>query len=422
MAETEPIRDPYPEVCPVCGSPCDDVQVGFDSSGSPLFQYTCPRGKALLSSKNSALESDVSADNLSSAVASRIVPAIDLLQQSEMPLVTGLSGVGMECQQLAMKLARRISGIVDVDAHPDRSKQFAFQRTGGVTATLGEVRNRADLILCWCFDPRETHPRLLERCRVESKKLIVVGPQDWTSGKADFFVEMEPGRASQSVAVCQAVVDQMSLDPRVVLETTGVSLNQWDTLVERLCQQERVACFVGSDPNALPMSTFYDRMAQWVIQLNSIVRFYCLFPNQIGNRLAAEDVLCMNTGFPSAVSAARRQPEFTYAEYATETLLARQEIDAMVILSGQGFQEMNPDAQQYLQQVPKIMLLNAREYEWFQKIGLHESDVWLETADKIQGDWARMDNVLLPLNIGCGPGNDTASDILESLLGQLSPK
>ena len=40
---------------------------------------------------------------------------------------------------------------------------LAGQRRGRAAATLGELKNRADLVLFWGSDPARTHPRLIER-------------------------------------------------------------------------------------------------------------------------------------------------------------------------------------------------------------------------------------------------------------------
>ena len=40
-------------------------------------------------------------------------------------------------------------------------------RVGQVSSTLGEVRDRADLVVFWDVDPVATHPRHFERYSVE---------------------------------------------------------------------------------------------------------------------------------------------------------------------------------------------------------------------------------------------------------------
>ena len=153
--------------------------------------------------------------------------------------------------------------------------------------------------------------------------------------------------------------------------------------------------------------------------MNSKIRFFCLFPHQLANRLAAEDVLAMNTGFPSAVNLSRQQPEFSFLEYATQTLLERQETDAIMLLSSAGLDQLNQAARGQLNQVPKILLLNGREFESLGELELNEGDVRVEMPTIAQGDWARMDNVLLPVRNGTDTESEVTCGFLEALLNQV---
>ena len=66
-----------------------------------------------------------------------------------------------------MALAETIGAVID-PAGPllDGASGLAFQARGASTATLGDVRDRADVVVIWRADPVTTHPRLLERLRL----------------------------------------------------------------------------------------------------------------------------------------------------------------------------------------------------------------------------------------------------------------
>ncbi len=64
----------------------------------------------------------------------------------------------------AVRLADRIGATIDTSlADGNRGSMFALQRVGKVTATLGEISSRSDLVVFWFSDPVSTHPRFLER-------------------------------------------------------------------------------------------------------------------------------------------------------------------------------------------------------------------------------------------------------------------
>ena len=417
MADVETGEPMRATVCPGCSCLCDDIDVVLNATGQLEFHGACQRGQAYLLARSEAPPPAYFIGSSQVTIQSAIEAASELLKRAKMPLLTGLSGMGMQHQQSALELARRLAGVVDVDANADRSRQFAFQRTGAVTATLGEVRNRAELVLFWCFDPTTSHPRLLERCRVESKRTIVVGPRDWTNGQADLFIELDPRYCDHALAVCHAIASHVSLEPEPVFETTEVSLSQWQELIQRLLAQQSVACFMGGNrPEGYPGQSCYDRLAEWVVRMNRDVRLFCLFPDQEFNGLAAEDVLTMNTGFPSAVDLSRKPPAYSFLEHATSTVLARREVDAVVLFTRAGLQCLDEPARRYLGEVPKVILMSRWEWESMEPVVMNESDVRVQVSTLADGDWARMDNVLLPVGGEAFPNSEPEPDFIQTLL------
>src|SRR2546426_12809974 len=56
-----------------------------------------------------------------------------------------------------------VGGVIDVEGSEEvRADLFALQTFGLPTATFGEIRERADLLLLWRCDPRLTHRHLFE--------------------------------------------------------------------------------------------------------------------------------------------------------------------------------------------------------------------------------------------------------------------
>ena len=73
----------------------------------------------------------------------------------------------MEDARAAVALADRLGALVATDgvtgAWPGAP---AFPLRGASTTTLGEIRDRSQLIVIWREDPETTHPRLLDRLGV----------------------------------------------------------------------------------------------------------------------------------------------------------------------------------------------------------------------------------------------------------------
>ena len=397
MSKILPINGMQPVVCAACSCLCDDIEAGFDQHGDWSASGACSKGRTLLKKvwRDNVPRYRVGSQTVDLATA--VQSARDLLSDSRMPLVTGLSGVGMECQQVALQLARQIASVIDVDCDPDRSRQLAFQRTGGVTATLGEIRNRADLLVFWCWDPTQSHPRFWERCDAGSKQVIVVGPTDWSEGRANHFVSLQCDQSAAAIAVCQSIVQEVELDPEFVVATTGHELSRWEAFMKPLNEANYVACICDSGvPDVSCWNVTHDQMSDWSIMMNRQTRFVCLQMGQQANRMAAESVLAMNTGFSSAVSLMRSQPEFNYLEYATETLLRRNEVDSILLISGVGIDRLSAIARKRLNEIPKIVFEDAWSSSQLKNFEWNEGDVLVEAGGMMMGDWARMDDVLLP--------------------------
>ena len=94
--------------------------------------------------------------------------AAAILREARAPLVYGLGRTSCEAQRRAVALA-------EASGRGDRRRRGRdASAIGSSTATLGEIRDRAELVVLWRADPVVTHPRLLERLRLDPGALIVV--------------------------------------------------------------------------------------------------------------------------------------------------------------------------------------------------------------------------------------------------------
>ena len=129
---------------------------------------------------------------------------------ARMPLVYGLGQTTCEAQRVAVALAETIGAVID-SAGPllDGASGLAFQARGASTATLGDVRDRADVVVIWRADPATTHPRLLERLRLPdaNRELIVVDERRTaTAEEADTFIELPADRDVEALWTLRALV------------------------------------------------------------------------------------------------------------------------------------------------------------------------------------------------------------------------
>src|SRR5262249_8123082 len=93
------------------------------------------------------------------------------------------------------------------------------------TCTLGEVKNRADLVVFWGSNPVESHPRHLERYSADpvgefvpqgraGRTLVVADVVPTASAaRADLFLPVEPGRDFEALWSLRALVAGQRPDP-----------------------------------------------------------------------------------------------------------------------------------------------------------------------------------------------------------------
>ena len=114
------------------------------------------------------MPSAVLAGGQSADVDAALAAAAELLAGARRLLVVLAPDLTSQAQRAALALADLLRATVD-SATSDRPPPalLAAQRRGRAAATLGEIRNRADVLLFWGVDPAARYPRYLSRYALE---------------------------------------------------------------------------------------------------------------------------------------------------------------------------------------------------------------------------------------------------------------
>ena len=164
--------------CGGCGLVCDDITavVGPDG-GLERLERTCPLGDAWFAERVAPGAPLARVDGREAPLEQALDAAAALLGEARAPLVYGLGGTTVETQRVAVALAEAIGAVIDpAGSFLDGASGLAYQELGTSTATLGEVRDRDEVVLIWRADPATKHPRLFDRFRLpgHGRELIVV--------------------------------------------------------------------------------------------------------------------------------------------------------------------------------------------------------------------------------------------------------
>ena len=248
-----------------------------------------------------------------------------------MPLVYGLGQTTCEAQRAAVALAEAIGAVID-PAGPllDGASGLAFQARGASTATLGDVRDRADVVVVWRADPVTTHPRLLERLRLPgaSRELVVVDERRTaTAEEADTFIELPADRDVEALWTLRALVREAPVASEPPLDDLAARL--------RGCRSAAILHHVRGHVEALG--------------LHALVRDLCQVTHAVavtlrheGNAAGAEDVLAWQTGYPSAVSFAGGHPRSNPGELSAAAVLERGDADAALVVGSDPLEHLPP--------------------------------------------------------------------------------
>lgn len=356
--------------CTFCGCVCDDIDLTVDGHRIVEAKRACVLGTAWF--LNHEIE-----DRPSCLVAGRPAPvaegierAAQLLAASRYPLVYGLSDTTIESQRVAVAIADWIGGNVDTTTSVCHGPSgMAFQGVGEVTCTLGEVRNRGDLIMFWGSNPAESHPRHFTRYSLMPKGMflpngrkdrtcVVVDVRKTKSAKAaDVFIQIKPRQDFEALWTLRALARGIELDGQKVQQDTGQPLSVWQDLMERMKSAKFGVIFFGM---GVTMTRGKHANSEALLSLardmNRYTRFVCKPNRGHGNVTGADNVVTWRTGFPFGVNLGRGYPRFNPGEYTAADVLARREADAALIIASDPMANFSQPAREHLKTIPYVAL------------------------------------------------------------------
>lgn len=392
--------------CTVCGCVCDDLRVTVDDGRIAAIEPRCPLAEAWFLKQNvQPTPSPAEVAGKSVALAQGIATAAAILRDSKLPLIYGLARSSTPGQRAAVHLADELGAIIDTNASTCHGPSIvALQAVGESTSTLGEVRNRADLVIYWGSNPAVSHPRHMERYSVDARgdflpggrkdrTLVVVDSRATETAKAaDMFVQVRKGSDFEVLWALRALVQGKSFD---TAEVGGVKLEVLADLAARMKSCRTGVVFFGRGLSLGPVGhADVEALLRLTMELNAFTRFYARRMRIYGDVAGADSVLTWQTGYPFSVNLARGYPRYSPGEYSAEACLSRGEVDACLLVGGEGIRTLSDKARARLEQIPTVVL----DYASAER--LMEPNVRFTTAVygiHRSGTAYRMDEIPIPL-------------------------
>ena len=321
--------------CLGCGCACDDITVVVQQDRIAEARNACALGAAWFG--DGRIPQDVRVNGRPAPLEQALGEAARTLGAAQRPLVYLAADLSCEAQREAVALGDRLGAMLDSVTAAAAAGVLAAQRRGRAGATLGEIRQRADVIVFWGVDPAERYPRFAARYAVEPRGLAA--PRGRAS-RTVIAVDVGTGRGPADADVRVAIAGGDEVDALGVMRATVQGRVAGDEarfrgpaeLARRMSQGHYVALVADGEPGAVPADP--DRAEALVTlaqALNAPTRCALVVLRGGGNRSGADAVVTWQTGFPFAVDFAAGFP--TYRPQAgAAALLAAGEIDAALVV------------------------------------------------------------------------------------------
>lgn len=360
-------------VCSLCGSLCDDITVTVENNKITKIENACILGhsKFVGMFEHDRIETPMirkDGELVPVPYEEAIEAAAKILVNSKRTLSYGWCSTSCEAVSGAIQLAEETGSIIDSTANVCHGPSaLAAQEKGSPSATLGEIKNRADVIIFWGCNPVHAHPRHMVRYSSFSKGLftekgrkgrtmIVVDVRKTDTAKlADRYVEIEQGSDLLLVTALRSIVN--GHEDVIPERVAGVPKAEVVELAETLKNAKFVCIFFGM--GVTQSRSKYkngDAMSSLISDLNQHTKAVMIGMRGHYNVTGFGQVATWETGFPMAIDFARGYPYYNPGETGANDLLVREEPDAAIIAAADAGAHFPQKAVRHLARIPVIQI------------------------------------------------------------------
>lgn len=355
--------------CTFCGALCDNIEVKVKDNEIIKLKNACAisRKKFEHALKDRTIPM---INGKESTYQQAIKKAAEILKNSKNPLIYGLSSTTAEAQKNAVNLAEICGANIDSTSSVCHGPgTMAKQLVGMVTATLGEVKNRSDLMIFWGANPVEAHPNhsrrytmlsegLFKKKRSDREVIVFDVRKTPTAKMADQFIRVEPGKDFELLMALRLMI-KGEIPESKNGKVAGLELKEIKAVAEKLKKAKYGSIFYGMGltmTGAKYMNTWAAMSLTRDLNNDHQRRFVMMPMRGHGNVAGSEITMAWQTGYPFAVNFSRGYPRYNPGEYTAVDLLARKEVDAAFIIASDPAGNFPGQAASYLEDIPTIIL------------------------------------------------------------------
>ncbi len=407
-------------VCPICGCLCDDLEVTVENNEIVKMKNGCAVCEAKMvhgyKSEERILKPMIRKNGKLEPVTldEAVMKAAQILTDAKFPLLFGWECCTSEVQHIGVELAEELGSALDnVCSICHGPSVMAIQEAGLPTATLGQIRHRADLIIYWGCNPWASHPRHVERYTAfpegrfeksewksymqkmkaktsqkkqdviarradpdyqpalqpqttsvdappqsinkQGRKIIVVDPiKTMTAEAADYFIQIEPNKDYDVIETLRCLVQDQEVD---VEKVGGIPIEYLREVADVMANCEFGAIFFGLGMTASAGRFRNVEIAVKLVQdLNRKTKFVITPMRGHFNIAGANIAFTWQTGYPFGLDFSQGYPQFNPGEYTTIDLLKNGDNDATLVIGADPGAHFPKPSMQKMTQHPMIVI------------------------------------------------------------------
>ncbi|MGP8322220.1 MAG: formylmethanofuran dehydrogenase subunit B [Methanosarcinaceae archaeon] len=360
-------------ICSLCGSLCDDITVTVENNIITDVERACilGRNKFVGMFLHDRIESPMIRKNgelVDVSYEEALDEAAKILVNSKRTLSYGWCSTSCEAISKAIQLAEETGSLIDSTANVCHGPSaLAVQEKGGPTATLGAVKNRADVIVYWGCNPVHAHPRHMSRYSSFSKgfftqkgrkdrKMVVVDVRKTDTAKlADKYVELEQGSDYLYLAAIRSIVN--GHEDVVPDKVAGIPKEEIIEVANMLKEAKFSCIFYGM--GVTQSRSKYkngDMVSSLISDLNQHSKCVMIGMRGHYNVTGFGQVATWETGFPMAIDFTRRTAYYNPGETGANDVLVRGDVDAAIIAAADAGAHFPQESLKYLAKIPVIQI------------------------------------------------------------------
>jgi len=409
-------------VCTVCGCCCDNLEVEVKAGTVSRVKNNCAMSLSKLMNFNN--ERNLypmvrRGGKLSRASFNEAIEmTASILSNAKYPLLYGWSSTSCEATELGVELADYIGGVIDNTTGTCHGPAvLGIQDVGESTCTLGQIRNRADLMIYWGCNPVHAHPLHMLRYSALSKgryrngrkerKVIVVDIRRTDTAKiADHFLMTKPNKDYELLSALTSAVKDNEIEHE---EVAGISLEKIEEIADLMVNCEFGILFFGLGLTmSVGKSKNIDMALSLVRELNKRTKFLIMPMRGHFNVTGANHVTAWQTGYPYAVDLSKGYPVYNPGETSAVDILMRNESDAALVVASDPISNFPAQAARNLAKIPLITVdPHTTPTTLCSDVVFPSAHIGIE----VEGSVYRMDGVVLEAKKIVNPPKGIRSDV-----------